>query len=274
MSRIHRLTARDRSVLELIDSYGMLSTSQIKQLMFEEVNKRTMLRRLRILEKTKNLNRITGLSRGELVWILSSKATKLIGSDLLIKGVNRNTLEHDILINDCRISLKDMGKHWISGHVLRKDMASSSGYRSGDEAIIPDSLFALNTKAGLKTISLEVELIAKSKRRYERLMDLYQDNSDIDYVWYIVPSASIGKKVLQQVRIDSYRKSYDWAMYTLLDELRINPLEAKLNFKKKRISLKDFYQVETRKNHQKLAHSEVHSVGSLEIKEDVWSELN
>ncbi|MCB0412805.1 MAG: replication-relaxation family protein [Bdellovibrionales bacterium] len=272
--KIRGLTTRDRKLLELVDSFGMLSSSQIKKLMFGEIDKRTMLRRLRRLENKKVLSRINGLPRGEQTWILTAKGASLIGSNLTIKGVNRNTLEHDILINEVRFALQDIGRHWVSGHKLRKNSTNKRDFYNREEHIIPDSLFAINTNNGSKTVSLELELVAKSKRRYQRVLDLYLDNTEINYLWYVVPSVSIGKKVLQLVDLEDYRKPYDWVMYSILNEIRTNRLKAKLYFKKKTIRLEEFYQTKTRKSHNISAHSKVHSVSTLDEPKDLWLELN
>ncbi len=163
---------------------------------------------------------------------------------------------------------------WISGHRLRKNTGVKKDFYSKEEHIVPDSLFGMDSKNGLKTISLELELIPKSKRRYSRILDLYLNNKEIDYLWYIVPSLSIGKKVLEQVDISDYRKPYDWVMYSNLEELRTNSKEARLYFKKKTIRLKDFYQTKTQKDLKKPAHSKAHRVSSFKSSEDLWSKLN
>lgn len=240
MKRIEQLTGRDRKLLEVVDSYGMLSSSQIRHLMFSEIDHRTMLRRLRVLESKKFISRIDGLPRGELTWLLTAKAANLIGSELVIKGVNRNTLKHDVFINQVRMSLRHQTKHWVSGHHLKKDSGIKS-LKYNKEHVIPDSLFSIKVEGeGFKTIALEVELIAKSKKRYQRIVNLYLDNKHVDYLWYVVPSDGIGKKVLKEVDLKTYQKPYDWVMWSNIDDVRTSRSFMTLNFKKKSIPLHKF----------------------------------
>jgi hypothetical protein len=84
-------------------SFGFLSSEQIKKLVFPTVDKRTMLRRLRVLKKKKVLNRFESSKGGTVLWSLTGRQSSLMGSDFVMRNINRSALEHDLMVNDLRI---------------------------------------------------------------------------------------------------------------------------------------------------------------------------
>lgn len=274
-----KLTRRDLLLFELIDDFGMLSTRQLKELLFKEIAKRTMLRRLQKLEKLTYLQRISGLPRAENSWALTAKAAKLVGSELVINNVNKNTLLHDIIVNDIRLALRNIGKNWISGHLL-KQAGNKSKNSFQDEFVIPDSLFSLPSSSSSRTIALELELFAKSKKRYRRILDLYHYYSEVDYLWYVVPHAKVGEKALSQINDNSSLKPYECGMWSLIDELCANPMEARLHFKNICVPFSEFYQMGFKKGsanfevdtnqEKKAARSRAHWVSSEGDLSKLW----
>ncbi len=132
------ITPRDRKLMEGLARYGLLTTNQIHWLFFREVKIHTVLRRLRKLKGHIELK--LGLNHGHRVWTLTAKGANLIGADLMIKSLNRNTLEHDTLINDIRIRLKEFSNptSCVPGFVL-KHKADQTWKNS--ENIVPDGIF-------------------------------------------------------------------------------------------------------------------------------------
>ena len=61
-----KVTNRDLLLLELLESYGVLSTQQIRGLIFKDINTRTVLRRLRILKQRGFIYSSEGLPNGSL----------------------------------------------------------------------------------------------------------------------------------------------------------------------------------------------------------------
>lgn len=115
------VNVRDEKLCQYLLSFGFLSSEQIHRLLFQDVNKRTMLRRLRILKKKKVIDRFVSSKGGMILWTLTSKQVSKMGSDFVMKNINRSTLDHDLSVNDLRIQfeLKNLGSSWRSSHYLR-----------------------------------------------------------------------------------------------------------------------------------------------------------
>ncbi len=116
--RLPILTKRDRRLLTALDDFGVLSTRQIQCLFFQAVDTRTLLRRLRILEGRKLIQRTSGLKKGLHAWSLTSTGIAIAGPGGVSCLINKNTLEHDILFNDIRINLEGagVGTHWKTSY--------------------------------------------------------------------------------------------------------------------------------------------------------------
>ena len=109
------LQPRDLKLLDLLNRYNLMSTNQIYRLVFSGLANSTMLRRLRLLEKNKYINQSAILDNYSRTWQLSSKALDVIPDATVFKILNRNTINHDILITEVRIKLEKFGlaKDWV-----------------------------------------------------------------------------------------------------------------------------------------------------------------
>jgi hypothetical protein len=237
-------TARDLLLLKAIDRYGLVSTRQLKYLIFKAINHRTMLRRLRLLEKKRLIERHSGLPHGKLVWTLGNEGLKRAGSRTKVT-INRNSLEHDALVTSVRIALDQagIGMTWRSSHLLRQQASEgiSPEYRDFDQ--IPDAMFAIQTKEGIKIVALEVEIVAKSKRRYRKILELYQYKDAIDVVWYVVPAPKLGSLILTEATETpkGYRShKFHWSA---LGDLLQNPRSVLLHSISKSQRLSEIWEV-------------------------------
>ena len=187
------LNARDKQLFRTIDAYGLLSTSQLKRILFQNTDDSTVLRRLRKLKGKQYLHSYIGLPQGQLVWTLALKARQVIDSDLEV-NVNKNQLEHDVLISDIRKRLEDKGvaSSWISGQRLKQMASKQNNANSVGTSQIPDSIFSVQTTAGPLVVALELELVSKSKRRYRDILRNYSYGSKINWVWYVLEQSSLG----------------------------------------------------------------------------------
>lgn len=236
------LTKRDIQLLECLDRYSLMTSLQIKESLFQSTDLRTVLRRLRTLEKRKFIQRHHGLEKGKLVWTVSQKGLAAIGSEAAIT-INRNSLEHDVSLTNVRLLLDQLniGKKWSGYHELR--LAASTGSKPEDRSadVIPDALFGAVQNGEAKFIALELELTAKSRKRYRRILDLYSYKKSIDHVWYVLKPPKLGLQL--HLQLDKIQKSMpsNWIAWTLLDDLIANHLEARVHFKNgKSQTLKDF----------------------------------
>lgn len=184
---------RDLRILKAIDRYGLLTTKQIHEICFVGVATRTMLRRLRMLRNKKYITQHTGLARGQLVWTLGVTGVKqqVAGTALTL---NKNSLEHDVQVSQIRVTLDraKLGSNWQSSYSLRQSASENIAPSDRVNNQIPDALFTVRTLHGMKTVALEVELVAKSKLRYRKVIQQYADNDKIDYIWYIVSNPRVG----------------------------------------------------------------------------------
>lgn len=212
-----RMVERDNKLLEQLASFGVLSTRQISKIFFEAVAKTTVLRRLRALEKENLIRRAIGLPEGELSWALTTDGLRRLGSGLPPKFVNRNSVEHDILLSALRLSLNSvgLGENWVAEHVLKAKRLTNQG-RSDDFKAVPDGLFTTSFKDRPVSIAVELEIQPKSKDRYRKILERYAYLKNVFAVWYFVRSESLGELlcgIYDDVRsAESDRPQLIWSM--------------------------------------------------------------
>ena len=198
-------TKRDLILLEQLESFGVLSTQQVRELVFKGTDTRTVLRRLRLLKQRGWLLASEGLSNGGLAWILSKKGALLFNLEGETKPINRNTLQHDVIVSDVRIQLERLGivESWTPEHILKKKAAKSFHEREKsfsyveDPPIVPDSLFITKQGWEIKAVALEVELSLKSKARYKKIFSQYKNKKELWCVWYVVLNKSAGESLFE-----------------------------------------------------------------------------
>lgn len=215
------LTARDKKLFQTLDEYGMLSTNQLQRLCFTKIAEATALRRIRKLRARKYILSHSGLPKGQLVWTLSLKARQVINSDLEVV-VNKNQLEHDILISETKLKLETnkVCHSWVSGFKLKQMISktnASSTVKTSQQ--VPDGIFSVQTKSGVKVVALELELVSKTKRRYRDIIENYSNNSKIDWVWYVVSQKSLGEFLCSEANSNKTRNGKKWLFYSQLDEI-------------------------------------------------------
>ena len=195
-------TKRDMLLLEQLESYGVLSTQQIRELVFKDTNTRTVLRRLRLLKQRGFIYSVNGLPNGALAWTLSKKSAKLFKQDIETKIINKNTLQHDVAVSSIRIQLERLkiAESWTSEHILKKEVIKSIYKERRDflcymdePPLVPDSLFIINHEKEMKAVALELELNLKSKARYKKIFSQYKEKENIWFVWYVVLNRSAGE---------------------------------------------------------------------------------
>ena len=195
-------TERDLLLLEQLESYGVLSTQQIRELIFKGINTRTVLRRLRLLKQRGFIFSSEGLPNGGLAWVLSKKSAFLFKHDIENKIINKNTLQHDVAISSLRIQLERLkiAESWTSEHILKKKVMRSiheekeiSLCYMDEPPLVPDSLFITKHEEEMKAVALELELNLKSKARYKKIFSQYKEKENIWFVWYVVLNRSAGE---------------------------------------------------------------------------------
>jgi hypothetical protein len=225
------ITERDIRLLESLERYALMTTPQIHTSHFKATDLHTVLRRLRTLERRKLIRRHHGLKNGKLVWTSTKTGLANVGIGTPVL-VNRNTIEHDVQLTEVRLLLDRLkiGKRWRGSHELRETASSGTSPEDRNSDVIPDALFATMRNREAKLIALEVELTAKSRTRYRRILDLYSFKKAINHIWYIVRPSKLGSSLLLEGDKLQRTMPDDWLAWTLLDDLLENHLKAKVYF--------------------------------------------
>lgn len=207
------ITDRDHRVLRTLSSYELLTTKLVAELVFPNVDKRTVLRRLRKLAHEKLIRKIHGLKKGQVIWALTSLGAQRIGEDGFPDAINRNSLEHDMTLAEIRIHLEksELATSWMSEQKLRR-LAGKRNSRN-ENILIPDAIFATKTPQGFEPVALELELSGKNGRRYQKIFSRYRYQEKFYSVWYIVPNKSLGQRIereWQKINSDIRRPVFQW----------------------------------------------------------------
>ena len=219
------LTKRDLSLLEKLNKFGLLSTQQIQKYIFNNIDKTTVLRRLRILKKRGYLFASDGLPRGGLVWSLTKKGALLCNYEGYIKIVNRNTLQHDVLLSKTLFHLekKNILLDWTPEHVLKRKRFGGITYAwrwtQDSPSLAPDGVFVTHHEGKKKMMALEVEISKKSLKRYEKKISFYQCRKEVSLVWYVVLNKSLGESLLWLWRKKKTGYFSCGFMYSTLEEV-------------------------------------------------------
>lgn len=218
------MTERDHKLMEGLSTYGVLSTRQINELFFQGIRKTTVLRRLRLLERRKCIRRLQGLPDGARAWCLTSAQAERLGLAFAFGHSNRNTIEHDVLLNDVRVSLKrvGVGENWTPEHVLRRQAMAKQRHVAREDRVIPDGLLTARQGENKYQIAVELELHAKTRRRYRKLFFDYKWKRSLWAIWYIVPHESIGRLVADEWQKQNNGK-HDTVIWSLLSDVLNDP---------------------------------------------------
>lgn len=237
------ITERDRKLFLKIQSCGFLSTRQIKKMIYPETNRRTMLSRLRRLHRTDYLRYVTG-NFGEFSWYLTAKAAMVFGDTPTVKSINRNKLTHDLLVNEVRFFIEDLGygTNWISAHIVMKNEEKKKPYeRYLDYEKVPDWFCILDMHHGKKGVSIEVELHYKGASKMVDLFNAYASLKNIDYCWYFVRSEEFGRRLMRDFKLAAGQKNPEWLWFSVIDDIKKDKENMKIYFSDKTHLLKNIF---------------------------------
>jgi DNA-binding Lrp family transcriptional regulator len=233
-----RLQNRDIELMKMICDFGLISTKQVGDLFFKDVAITTVLKRLRILEEEKYIKRVTGLESHELLWSIDNKGARLIEKEYFKTIWNKQMIDHDHKISSLRqILLRfKMYESWIPEHEIRSLVYKKNSFKGSLNKLIPDGLMTYKKNGVLETVAIEMELNLKNKERYERVFREYGKKENLSGIWYLVKGESIFKSLKENYKRCSHLLNEKGFMISLIDEVLINPLEAKI-FQPNRIEL-------------------------------------
>lgn len=221
-----RRTERDNLLLQTLGNFGVLSTAQLGNLFFPRVKRTTVLRRLRKLRLAGYMRQILNSESKEIVWAISNRGAQSVGLTRWIGSVNKNSLMHDLLFADIRISLgrSKIGDSWVSEWEMKKELGRSFAHNSMIKPIIPDAAFSVDVGSAVKTYALELELSAKTRKRYEEIFYRYRV-AGFSGVLYLVSSPKMGEMLADIWQGRGNRIPFGW---TLHDEVLTDPSTARV----------------------------------------------
>ena len=181
-----KITNRDLHLLQTLFNFSLLSTSQINVLVFPLIDNRTVLRRLRKLESAKLIQRSKEYRGGMSVWHLTGTGARRIGTIAQIKTINKNVLQHDLLVNDLRMRLAPlkMIASWKSAHQIKHERGIQVHPLSKTLDTIPDWLCSINSWTGQRNVAIEVEHSYKGPERMENIFYAYLRKGQLHHLWY------------------------------------------------------------------------------------------
>ncbi len=222
-----RPTVRDLKLFRTLFEYGLLSRRQICQWFFEEVEKTTVLRRLRKLEEGHYIRRRGTLGDGTSVFVIASEGVKAIGEEVITTTYPRHQIEHEIEVGNLRHYLERLGavKSWMTERSLRSEVMKRSRWNDRSQILVPDALILFRhlLKPNAK-VALEMELHAKSDQRYKARFQKLEASSV--FTWYIVKTESCSNKILNMAARYGRNGSEDCIGVTLLQDLEAKNLDA------------------------------------------------
>lgn len=237
---------RDLKMLSGLYRCGVLSTNQIAKLFFLNISHTTMMKRLRKIKQANLIREVHVRQNGERVWTLVKEGFSVLKKDILFKYTNKNTIEHDVLLSECRIILDELGlgKNWISD----KD----EKFKSAE--VIPDGLFVTEVLGRPAAVAFELELHIKAHSRYQNLFRTYSFRHSVGFIWYVVANKNVAKVVLNNWLKVNERYKLPELLLTSLDDLLKEKDLARLNFSNgEKKSVRDLF----------LAQETTHGVSSL-----------
>lgn len=242
----------------------MLSTKQIAHLFFSDVNIRTVLRRLRILEESKLIRRSGKLEmNNEFLWLATEKTGNELGRKYLKLFCSRANLGHDYQLTSLRLILEKIGlvNQWISEHEIKGHIFSKYKMRDAKDKHIPDAIIDSEVAGYKVACAIELELTLKSKDRYKKILNHYLYKDDLHAVWYFVNTQTLLNTLKDQFSKERSSFSKVKIFFTLLSDLKTNGVNAKMIGLNSTVLIKNYFS-----NAVEVAHNTAHKVSTLKEK--------
>jgi DNA-binding Lrp family transcriptional regulator len=222
------LTERDKKLLSIIQSYGILKTKEIAIKVFPGVRLTTVLRRLRRLEDAGYIQKIMGLESAERLWSVTDKTMQKVLSGAAKIHFPRAILEHDSYLSSLRLRLESAGiaKAWIPEHDIRKQVATKYGLKGAARKVIPDGILSLEVNGLRESVAVELELSAKNQSRYREILYDYSGKENLWAVWYLVQSSTVERQILKARKALYRGSSGPKILFSKLDDVMLDPLNA------------------------------------------------
>jgi hypothetical protein len=208
----------------------MLTSKQINSICFNSIAMTTVLRRLRMLEEEKYIQRLRGLESQDIIWLLLVKGAELASVAIPKRHWSKNLLEHDHKLISLRLSLENSGiaHSWIPEHLIRANIFRKNDFRTAKEKLIPDGLMGAEVNGKRLSVAIELELTLKNKDKLRKTLSRYKRQEGIVGVWYIAPTTSLLKSILSVWNSLGGHSSDNRLYLSVLDDVMKNPLNVKV----------------------------------------------
>ena len=266
-----RLQERDFHLLKKLSSFGILSTKQVAKYIFCLADTTIVLRRLRNLEAAGLILNCGHLKNAEKVWSLSKDGANSIGASEPFRFANQNTIYHDVCLSELRFTFDEinLGTDWTAEHELKRLAIQSN------QSFIPDGIFLAKVDNKDQVVAIELELHAKSHKRYRRLLAEYFYKDSIGVIWYVVKDVSIIKPILMQwqaVQAKKYGKPTQKIFFSIFDDIIKNKIDSKIT--DENLEMKCLREVfDTQTSCQGLGNTDNKPLGTCESKIHKESQL-
>jgi len=210
---------RDRLLFKLIWEQKFLTRAQAMKKIFVECPSYGEIR-IRKLKRFGYLKAVMTLAREPESYLLGSAGVEELRKSCPagIRGwgcadvqdyIEIATYEHDKIVTNIRFLFEDLGlcKDWKSEKLLK------AGVRG--ERKTPDGFFMRNKKG----ISVEMERREKKAATYTKIIEGYERDSKIQYVFYICEDLALMQKIMRIASRAGSRKLF-FVLYKHLMELR------------------------------------------------------
>lgn len=236
-------TERDRNLLLDLREYGLHTTRTIAARHFPGVAMTTVLRRLRVLEASGKIQRISGLEGGGNAWSLTKSSAQALLPAASKVHFPRFILEHDLGLVALRLRLEDVGitRSWRSEHEVRARMARKYGLGGLRERIIPDGIMGVEVQGVAETLAVELELSPKNQARYRRVFRDYATKKNLWGFWYVVSNVGIGRQLETAARASWRLADRPFFFWSVLEDVMRDPLLATVQGQQGRYRLRELW---------------------------------
>ena len=198
------LGAKQEKVLELIDQFGVITSTQVIQFLEGEISHVTVYNTRR---KLISLGFIGEEKIGyQLILFIKPSGVDYLGSELTpFTKINYSSLKHQLRMNDCILAFRNLAsqKESLLKFLTERELRSSyltqnfsKEQRRNTTLLkkVPDRIPDFVLYEDGKRIACEVELTQKSKNRYEMKFNRYKDeilNAEYSMIRYLCETERI-----------------------------------------------------------------------------------
>lgn len=247
-----RMSDRDQRLLEMLARYEIIGSRQVRQSIFNGTPETNFFRRMRELERAKMVRRIGPMTDHSYAWLLGARGKERMGFGERELFKTRLTLEHDVMVTQVRMTLDviGVGKKFVAESELRKRtrLVRTSYSEKQKPIVVPDGLFTVIIKGQAEAIALEVELNFKNRLRYQELFKRYVRMEGVYAIWYVVPSKSVGDRLLNEWEafFEKFRGEFrrnKILCYTDLDSFLVDPGAALVRDRQGEVKICDWWRL-------------------------------